>query len=40
MKIKEFFKNLFTKNIVLKLLAVGFAFIIAVVVVAASSMTV
>ena len=32
MKFKEFLKNLFTKNIVMKLLAVGFAFLIAVVI--------
>lgn len=31
MKFKEFLKNLFTKNIVLKLCAIGFAFILAVV---------
>ena len=30
MKFKEFLKNLFTKNIVLKLLAIGFAFVVAV----------
>jgi hypothetical protein len=36
MKFKEFIKNLFTKNIVLKLCAIGLAFIIAVVVGAAS----
>ena len=35
MKFKEFFKNLFTKNIVLKLLAIGFAFVVAVIVIAA-----
>ena len=40
MKFKVFLKNLFTKNIVLKLLAIVFAFIIAVIVVAASSMPV
>ena len=32
MKFKEFLKNLFTKNIVMKLLAIGFAFLIAVVI--------
>ena len=31
MKFKEFLKNLFTKNIVWKLLAIGFAFILAIV---------
>ena len=34
MKFKEFFKNLFTKNIILKVLAIGFAFLAAVIVVA------
>ena len=31
MKFKEFLKNLFTKNIVLKVLAIGFAFLVAVI---------
>lgn len=31
MKFKEFLKNLFTKNIVLKLCAIGFAFILTIV---------
>ena len=35
MKFKEFLKNLFTKNIVWKVLAIGFAFLVAVIVVAA-----
>ena len=32
MKFKEFLKNLFTKNIVLKVLAIGFAFVVAVII--------
>ena len=32
MKFREFLKNLFTKNIVLKVLAIGFAFLVAVIV--------
>ena len=35
MKFKEFLKNLFTKNIAMKLLAIGFAFLVAVIVIAA-----
>ena len=36
MKFKQFMKNLFTKNIVLKLCAIAFAFVVAIVVGAAS----
>lgn len=36
MKFKEFMKNLFTKNITLKLIAIGFAFIISIVIGAAA----
>ena len=32
MKFKEFLKNLFTKNIVLKVLAIGFACLVAVII--------
>ena len=32
MKFKEFLKNLFTNHIVLKLFAIGFAFVVAVMV--------
>ena len=32
MKFKEFLKNLFTKNIVMKLLAIGFAFLVAIII--------
>ena len=35
MKFKEFLKNLFVKNIVWKVLAIGFAFLVAIIVVAA-----
>lgn len=36
MKFKEFMKNLFTKNVLLKLVAIGFAFIISIVLGAAA----
>ena len=36
MKFKEFLKDLFTKNIVLKVLAIGFAFAVAIIIGATS----